>query len=303
MQAKDKVIAIACADIHLSQRAPLARLDDNWFDAMARPLNELRELAYRYDVPILCAGDIFDGWRPPPEIINFALEYLPNGMITIPGQHDLPLHNLDDVEKSAYWTLVKAGKILGLTKDNGDTTMISGTDIRVRGFPWGVKVAPTGMQHLRIALIHAYCWIPGHSYPNAPQEAKLTKSKASDLKGFSVAVFGDNHKGFLTKCGDTTVLNCGTLMRRKVDEIDYKPHVGLIHESGRVTLHYLNTDQDVMVNHEVPIDPSVDMDDFLNEVADLQYAVLDFSEAIRQAIEKRKPSPAVRQALLKAMEQ
>ena len=115
MRQKTRVVAIACADIHLQHTAPICRSGEpDWYAAMARPLEELRGLQENYDCPILCAGDVFNHWNNcPPELINWAIKHLPK-MYAIPGQHDLPQHRLDDVRKSAYWTMVEAGVIENL---------------------------------------------------------------------------------------------------------------------------------------------------------------------------------------------
>ncbi len=136
---KTRTIAIAVADLHLSLNPPLARAaEPNWLDAMSRPLKELRELAEKLNVPILCSGDVLDRWNSSAELINFAIEHLP-WMHAIPGQHDLPLHSLVDIHKSAYWTLVKAGNIWHINGKQQDVAGFLGT---VSAFPWGVPVEP-----------------------------------------------------------------------------------------------------------------------------------------------------------------
>ena len=117
------VIALLVGDIHLSAKAPLCRAKEpDWFEAMARPLMELVDLQKQIGKesdgipPILCAGDVFDRWNSPPELINFALEYLPPQMYSIPGQHDLPNHNYNEIDRSAYWTLVAANKITNVER-------------------------------------------------------------------------------------------------------------------------------------------------------------------------------------------
>ena len=42
----------------------------------------------------------------------------------------------------------------------------------------------------------------------------------------------------------TAIFNCGCLMRRKSDEIDYKPQIGLLLESGEIKLYFLNISKD-----------------------------------------------------------
>src|SRR5580704_11435281 len=111
LSKSNPVVAIACADFHLSENAPVARsAEKSWWDAMRRPLRELRELQARHDCPILFCGDLFDVWNPRPAVINFALEELPE-MFGISGNHDQPFHASDLLGQSAYWTMVAAEKI------------------------------------------------------------------------------------------------------------------------------------------------------------------------------------------------
>ncbi len=79
--------AIFVSDIHLSAKPPALRhLEPNWFEAMARPIREMRRLAEKLDVPVICGGDIFDFWNPPAELISFAIQELPK-LYAVPGQH------------------------------------------------------------------------------------------------------------------------------------------------------------------------------------------------------------------------
>jgi len=301
------VIAICCSDLHLSLKAPVARAgEEDWLEAQRRPLVQLGELAKKHDAPILCAGDIFDRWNSPPELINWAIENVPY-MYAIPGQHDLPLHNRKFIRKSAYWTLhclgnAKTGK--GMNHLFPDYPYgING--VCVESFPWAVDIIPPDNNdgRLHVALVHQYVWIEGRSYPGAPKEAKLSSNKKA-LKGWDVVIFGDNHKGFLGSVGDTTVFNCGGLQRRKSDEIDYTPWVGLLYDDGTIEPHLLDCSDDIITETVSRRDPKDDvgLQEFLEELTKLQDTGLDFEEAMKRVLEEKKPSPAVRKLILEAME-
>ena len=134
MRESNKVIAILCADIHLQHKAPVWRsAEDDWYEAMRRPLKEITDLGYTHNCPIIIAGDIFTKWNSCPELINFALTYLPSGAYCIPGQHDLPNHQIKDIEKSAYQTLIKAGKITDFKQTHLNIAHIN-------AFPFGTKL-------------------------------------------------------------------------------------------------------------------------------------------------------------------
>ncbi|MCH8068351.1 MAG: metallophosphoesterase family protein [Candidatus Marinimicrobia bacterium] len=308
------VIAILCSDIHLSLKPPQAREgEQDWFEAMAHPLALLSIARNFYSAPILCAGDIFDKWNSPPELINFALRNLPR-MYAVPGQHDLPLHNYGDRNKSAFWTLVEAGLVTPLrpNKSEGITLDAKRINLTVHGFPWGfsIKEPRPNPHRLIIGIVHQYLWIDNHTYPGAPEKMKATKAR-KDFEGYDVLVFGDNHKGFLTTRGNTVIFNCGGLMRRAADEIDYQPQIGLLHKSGEVEVVLLDTTQDKIKpvgptsdpvdDIKAPVD-NMELQEFLNELTGLEETTLDFVEAMKRAIRKKKPSPEVRKILLEAME-
>ncbi len=303
----EKVIAIFLADIHLSLTPPIWRsAEPNWLEAMQRPLDEVRDLQKKFNCPVICIGDIFDRWNSPPELINFALDYLPDDMYAIPGQHDLPLHQYEDMERSAYWTLEMAGKIKDVTP--GCFPDIGG--IALHAFPYGHPLHPLGQEwggRCHIAIVHEYAWIDGHCYPNAPVENKVV-GKGDQMKkkkwlGYHMVVYGDNHKGFLTYLATTAIFNCGTLMRRKSDEVDYKPQVGMLLESGKVRKHYLDISKDkhLDVRSAKGVEDSLDMKGFIQELEKLGDSDLDFSGAMKQYLKKNKIKMEICNIIMKAV--
>jgi DNA repair exonuclease SbcCD nuclease subunit len=301
VQNADNVIAICCADIHLSLKAPVWRsAEEDWMEAMKRPLLELQKLQEKYDCPVICAGDIFDRWNSPPELINFAMDHIPDEIYAIPGQHDLPLHNYNEIHRSAFWTLLGASRIQGLNRVSNRHQGV----MRLRGVPFGFELLPIeeSDDYLNIAVVHKYIWIPGHSYPQAPVTNRLSKKKIP--KGYDVIIYGDNHKGFLTEVNGTTIFNCGTLMRRKSDEVDYEPHVGLLLDTGEIKIHYLDTSQDKYLENldNKKEDEEIDMSSFIKELEKLGATDLDFEDAIIQYMKSKKVNPKVKEIILKSME-
>ncbi len=311
---KEKVIAILCADLHLSPTPPIWRsAEPDWYKAMARSVGVLVNLQIEHDCPVLCAGDIFDKWygaigKQSAELINWAIEYLPDNMYCIPGQHDLPDHNYGEIERSAYWTLVKAGKIKNL---NIDDCSLSAGPMTLYGYPFGSSLYQINLdiptEKIRVALVHEYRWMKGCSYPGAPKESKINWKIAE--MGYDVIVYGDNHKGFYVeancpKTGRTEIFNCGTLMRRASDEIDYKPWVGLLLESWRVEKHYLDISKDKYIEsvEDVPVE-EMDMSEFIEELKKLGETGLEFVSRVERFFKKNKTKKVVKQILRKGMEE
>lgn len=317
MKNKKKVIAILCADIHMSHRPPVWRsAEPNWYEAMKRPLDEIKTMRETYGYcPVLCAGDIFDKWHSPPELINFAFDNLPI-MISVAGQHDLPNHNIQEIYKSAYISLLNTHTIEDpYLEEEGDDEEEPDRYMSIIGFHFGRKLIPIQKQLLKskkinIALVHKYVWAGKHKYPKAPKESRVetrtSKMINGKLYGYDVIVYGDNHKGFLTKVGKTTVFNCGTLMRRKSDEIDYKPQVGLLYNDGSVGPHYLDISQDKYLTvdemKKAKSKEQIDLKDFAKELVKLSSSALDFVEAMKQFYRTNKVKKEVQKIIHTAME-
>lgn len=302
--------AILVSDVHLQARAPVARSPEpDWFEAMARPLREIQDLACEHQVPVLYAGDIFDRWNSSPEVINFALEHLPPGY-AVPGQHDLPNHSYDEIERSAYWTLVQAGHLTNLPP--GESIGISGpwmsSTVFVRGFPWGYSPEPeteiSVKQIIRMALVHRFIYTKETGYPGAPTDGRVSAFR-KNLAGYDVAVFGDNHKGFI-KCprGGPVIVNCGGLMRRKVDERDYRPQVVLLYGDGSVGQYHLDTTQDEFIEltaAEEAVEKLLDMTEFVASLRGLgANDALDFLAAVKRFLNDNDIPNRVRDIILEA---
>jgi hypothetical protein len=283
------VIAVLCSDIHLCHTCPPARSNEsNWYDAMARVLHELGEIARHYNVPIFCAGDVFDRWNSPPELINFAFKHM-HMMYSIPGQHDLPNHSLEDIQRSAYWSLVDAGVIVNLI---GSTPHVVEGAI-VHAFPWGVPIdVPSDGEGdmINVALSHRYAWKKGKGYPGASMDAMI--GNIPNLDNYDVAVFGDNHQSFDCRKSPTskcTVVNPGCLIPRKSDERKYHPSVYLLRDDKTVQAFELGTLEDKWIDEaECEDAPSLSgMESFLEELRSLDADSLDFSEAVNRYCEDR----------------
>lgn len=306
MRGEDEnVIGILLADIHLTLKAPVWRsAEPDWLEAQRRPLDEVKSLAKKYNCPIFCAGDVFDRWNCPVELVNWAINNLPP-IYAIPGQHDMPLHRYADLHRSAYWTLIEVGRIIPI-----DFIMHESSEIF--GFPFERNISVLKHHNnppkLTIAIAHDYVWSGKHHYPNAPEEKRVetrsNKFTGGKLYGYDVIVYGDNHDGFLVKVGKTTIFNCGTLMRRKSDEIDYKPQVGLLLDTGEVVPHYLDTSKDKHLDTiEEEIKPELDMKSFIGELEKLGETALDFRYAMKQFLHRKRPANnEVKQIIISAME-
>lgn len=295
---KENVVAVLFADLHLSHQQPVSRGDADWYKVMKR---YCRAIDFRTHfgcyVPHICAGDVFDRWNSPVELVNMALTHLPY-LYAVPGQHDLPYHNLADHQRTGYGTLSIADHLCHL--GSGPLTVNtqeSGIPLRLYGFPWncGLRPCPDDKDDvLRVAVVHKYVWDgPESAYPGAPEDGQIDVLHASGkTAGYDVIVFGDNHKPFERVIDGQVYFNCGSVMRRKADEFDHKPRVGLLMNDGRVLSHYLDTTQDVLFTSDASIKQQgsfskKDMERLIGHLSTLgDDESIDFEEGLRHLIAK-----------------
>lgn len=241
------VIAVLCADLHMTLEPPPCRAGEkDWLATQAGYLEQMTKLCTIHQCPIICAGDVFDKWDSSVELVNFLSAASPQ-MYSVAGQHDLPHHNLDDIQRTAYWTLCETDTLLHIQHAH----RLNVIQTMLFAFSWGQvlkrPIAPSkaNAKDLVVAVIHKYIWrdkLTG--YVGAPDAAKIQNLKGS-LVRYDVAVVGDNHKPFDILLDNCHVFNCGGFMRRKSDEINHKPSVGLLYSDGNIKRHYLDISKDV----------------------------------------------------------
>lgn len=297
-------VAVLCSDIHLSETPPIARSGENdWFGAMVRYLIELKDLSEDLEVPILCGGDVFHKWKSSPELINFAIKYLPT-MYSVAGQHDLPYHNLDEMEKSAFKTLCLIGDIYYLP----DIKCTQIGKVRVFGFSWGEDIKPppsSSSDTLNVLVAHKYFWVRDQKFPGASDKDNVLQN-ADLFRGYDVALLGDNHKSWSHFLEDKClVYNPGSFMRRNSNQVDHKPQAGILHDDGEITTHYLDVSKDRFdttekKKKEVEED-EFNMDEFVDELQGLGEAGLNFVEAIKKVMDREGVRKSVRKIVLKAL--
>lgn len=305
--------ALAIADLHLSMTKPACRAEDNWLKVQAGYLSQVREIQNRFKVPLLCAGDIFDKWNPVPELIYFALKELPDDMYCVPGQHDLPNHRFDLMSRSGYGVLQKAKKIRCVaTHTNSEVPARQHLWLGNRalyGFGWeqDITFPMQSEEYQTIALVHKYVWTKGKGFPGAPEEAKLPALR-KQLKGYQWAIFGDNHKAFSERMlwdnPWTQVINCGPLIRRKVDEISHHPCVYGLMENGGFNKYPLDILNDKFLYTEASeaAAAELDMSDFVERLENLGEVGMDFRQIIQQNLKSNKLTNAIREIILAALE-
>lgn len=269
-------ICVVCSDLHFTLNAPVARsVEPDWLQCIERQFSEVKKFCQNRSAPLLIAGDIFDKWNPPVELVNFTIDLLRGiEVYAIPGQHDLPQHRYDARDKAGYGTLVRAGSIRDVVAP------IEFDDWVLYAAPWNQKIPdPTSSgSKLKILIGHRYVWAGSHSYPGAPSEGESSSIK-EETSQFDLSFWGDNHKGF----SRNPVYNCGGFFRRKSDEFDYAPRFYAVDETGLVKTVMMDVSSDRFIEKsqvEIIREESERFEEFLCELRSVETDAIDFKEEL-----------------------
>lgn len=230
------VTAIITGDIHLRDDVPICRTDD-YIMAMWKKIEFIRQLQEKYKCFILDAGDLFDTWRPSHLLVVQALQRLPEKMYTVPGNHEIPQHNIDLLEKSALAVLDAAHKVNVLSDAGVAQTIIRKEVFRMRLFPYPYgsnykdlihEVRPDIAVKCDVAIIHEMFY-RDHINPLIPGES--AESMIGDMP-FDLIVTGHNHQSFFFSDKDKKGrvrwwVNPGSMMRSDADQVKHIPQVFL----------------------------------------------------------------------------
>ena len=236
-----KADAILTADWHLRDDVPLCRTDDYW-SAQARKVKFVNDLQVKYQCPVLLAGDLFDKARPSFFLVRWARINLPNRLMLVPGQHDLPNHSMKLLRDSGLGELITGNEEVCIAPTSGSPEQ----GFFVWGFPYGAQLAPNKYAEkglVFVALAHAL------TSPHAAGPwAKPVESVLNSLAGFNLVVCGDNHETFTyrNKRGQLLV-SPGSLMRMDADQAEHRPCVFLWHtDENTVEPVYLPIEEDIV---------------------------------------------------------
>ena len=196
-------------DWHYTDKPPRTRTDD-YISELHRKIQVLKN----HNLPILQPGDLTD--TPFLSYLTFRklLSLLQLSTIfTVRGQHDLRYRNKGntplDALRDAYEFLRIADSVPYELEKN----------VYLYGASFEEEIPEiTTKSSYNILLIHRMI-SPVKSEDWHEEEALSFLKKHN----FDLIVSGDNHKSFEAKHLHKRLINCGSLMRSKIDQVDHKP--------------------------------------------------------------------------------
>lgn len=222
-------------DWHLTDNPPEKYQGDFWKD-----LNETVDFILKIFVDLKCdyicqPGDMFNHFRQSDFVKQHFIDKFRKIqkksplILTVLGQHDQRWHSTIDIKNIPSAVIESSGvsQVLHATDSLPFSIYDSETDqtfvIYGCGFKEEDKLNPLVKGDFNILLTHRLVL---ESIDQEWQSKKAVTAKALlSSNNFDLIVSGDNHKAFDCEYDGKTLVNCGSLMRTRIDQEDHVPRI------------------------------------------------------------------------------
>lgn len=288
-----KVDLILTADWHLREDTPPCRTDD-FEKAQWNKIRQIERLQIKHECGILHAGDLFHHWKPSPNLISTVILNMPQEFYTVAGQHDLPQHNMDLVEKSGLYTLVTA-KVINWIREAGNFGQSVGY---VFSFGEFLNI------ERRVGVWHHFVW-NGKDKPWFDCNEVTAREVLKENPSFDLIVTGDYHRPFTYEYKGRLLVNCGCLTRQVADYHNHQPRVWLWNaKTNTVQPHFLEIEEDVINRDHIEMKATIDnrMEAFISRLDSEWEVGVSFESNLKRFLSKNKIRKSVVDLVYKSME-
>ena len=226
---------IITADWHLRATRPRCRIDDDWIGTQRNALNQIAELAGKYDCNVYCVGDVFHSNSDTSfECIQMVQDFsnklcsFGRTLGILAGNHDLPYHSSENISRSAVGVLLQSYNVGYILDSIGDTEQLL---VSASNFD-----EDDDMSALYV-FKHILVFPDLKSIP--PNLDAVTAKEL--LAGFPNAQWiftGDYHHQFHYEKSGRHVVNPGCLLRQASDMKDYQCGVYFV-DTDRIICDFL----------------------------------------------------------------
>jgi len=283
--------AIFTSDFHLREDTPTCFTGDFQAEQWGA-VQTIFDLQTKYDCPVIHAGDLFHHWKPSPWLLSMAIQYLPKQFYTIYGQHDLPQHNLDLVDKCGIYTLYKASRlqILPWCHYGQDPSIC-------KNYKGSMDIGDPSV------LVWHHLTYLSKPFPGA--EGGMAAGILRKYPQFDLIVTGDNHQSFTVEYKGRRLVNPGNITRQTADQVDFKPRVALWYADTN-TIEWVNLPiQEGVITREhiaVKEERNARIDAFISRLDGEYKTGVSFEENLEGFFRVNRIRESVKQVIYKSME-
>jgi len=228
-------------DWHIRNTVPERRLDDYWV-TVRKKIDFILDLAVKEKCNlILQPGDLFDSHKANDLLKGYIIRSLKKRkikVVTVFGQHDLRYHS-SNVMNTPLAVLYASEVAYVASEEPQDFS-----DVHIYGASWHEDIPKEiqGLGAFNILIMHKMV-IENEKLWDGQEGQKFGNILLKTLP-YNLIVSGDNHLSFVISNKLKRLVNCGSLLRSAIDQIDHHPVV-----------YIFDTNTEVLERHWVPCEP------------------------------------------------
>jgi len=295
---------IISGDWHLRDTVPKCRTDDFW-EAQWDKVNQIMDLQEDYNCPIFLSGDLFHHWKTSPLLLNRVIytlyrdkKYFNREIRSIIGNHDMPGHNIESMNKSGFDTMLYSNIIDHFSPKQGHWGFDK-DEIKSYHF----KQSLNNPKGTKIVILHLMTYKGKAPWPGC------TDPECHELFDWfpdtDLIITGHNHKTFTAKKGKQLLVNPGSLTRQTADQIDHKPCIFLYDsKQHKLKKHYLEIKDNVISREHLNVTKAKNkrITAFIEKLKTGWDAGLSFEENIERGFKENKIPKRIKQIIYDWME-
>lgn len=238
---------IITADWHLRATRPRCRIDDDWMGTQRNALAQIKKISVKKDAPVFVVGDLFHSNSDTSfeciQLVQCLADEL-GELYILAGNHDLPYHSSENIDKSAIGVLLNSQNVFMIADwfekyhfNTGEKILFSASNFDKRDYTYA-----------KFVFKHILCFPDAKSMP--PNVDAITAKELLDEFPNAEWIFtGDYHHNFHYEKNGRHVVNSGCLLRQASDFKDYQCGV-----------YYVDTEKNI-----VEFIPIIDSGEFVDD--------------------------------------
>lgn len=296
--------AIITADWHIRATKPRCRVEEDkmWMSTQFNALMQIGDIAIDKDCDVICVGDIFNSNSDTSfqciniiEVLAERLNVAGRKLGVLAGNHDLPYHSSENIDKSAIGVLLNCNNIYKIS------SLMSG---EYYDYYFSACNFDEETENKEIIFKHILTFPDEESKPEL--SVGVTAQDLLDKYDKAKWIFtGDYHGRFHYEKNGRHVINSGCLIRQTSAMKDYQCGV-----------YYVDTDDDKV--EFIPIRDDYDLvddsyilkqhereeriDDFVDRLKDAKSVTLDFKDNVEKAMIQNKITGSLKDTIDELME-
>jgi DNA repair exonuclease SbcCD nuclease subunit len=283
-------------------------LDDDWLETQRTALAHVSKYAKNFEADVVAIGDIFHSTNETTnEVISLVQEFALMlkeknlKLFILAGNHDLPQHNIENINRSAFNILLNSKNIFHLDQ-------IKINDGKFEYATSAISAANFGADEntdAEFVFKHVLCFPENERIPPSDKIVKPSEL-FMQFKNAKYIFVGDYHRQFIYTKGKTKkLLNPGCLLRQAADMIDYEPSVLFFDfETGEHTVCPIPDDEKLVTDEYLEREEKRNsrIEAFIERIKENELVTFDFIENVHNFLKSNEIKKEIKDVILELLE-